>query len=70
MVAIPTSIYNREGYCVIDEAHTSFQKVMLNGVDSLSYRGRVEQPFLFPFKTIYFINGTSMDVIDDNFMSC
>ena len=46
----PTSIYNREGYCVIDEAHTSFQKVMLNGVDSLSYRGRVEQPFFFRLK--------------------
>ena len=65
-----TSIYKGEGDCVVDRAHTSFRKVMLNETDSLSYRGLAKLPLPFSFKTVYFVNEAFVDVVDDNSGSC
>ena len=65
-----TCIYKRKGYYAVDGAHISFQKVVLNGANSLSYRGYIEQPLPFLFKTISFVNRASVDVINDSSRSC
>ena len=63
------SIYWREGNCAINGVHISFRKVVLNGVNSLSYRGYAEQPSFLLLRTVSLIYEASMYIVDDNFRS-
>ena len=60
------SICKREGNYVVNGAHTLFQKIVLNGVNPLSYRGYVEQSSPFPLRIVSIVYRTSMYVVDDN----
>ena len=51
------------------ERTLSFE-TLLNGINSLFYRGCTEQPLPLPLKTVLIVYGASMYVVDDNFGSC
>lgn len=64
------SIYQREGNCVINRAYTSMWQVVLNGADSFPYGDCVEQSLPFPLRVVFFVNGTSMNIVDNRSGSC
>ena len=46
------------------------RQVMLDEAYLLHYEGYVEQSLFFPFGIVFFINGTFMNVVDNNSRSC
>ena len=66
----PVSIDWGEDNYVINGVRTPIWQIMLNETDPFPYKYCTEQPLPFLLGVLFFVNGATMNVADNNLGSC